>query len=71
MQFEVEPWLDRREMVDLVGGVHENVGSGRRCGLFCLREGWCKAYNHNRGIRLCELIMTDIRLLGVDSGESV
>ena len=71
VQFEVVPWLDRREMVDLIGSVHENVGSGRRCGLLCLRGGWCKTYNHNPQLRHCELIMSDLRLLGVGSGKRV
>ncbi|XP_075265258.1 uncharacterized protein LOC142357530, partial [Convolutriloba macropyga] len=65
VQFESRQ--DSREMLDFVGSVHDQTPSARRCGFFCQKAGWCKTYNHNPQLALCELIVTDLRLLGEET----
>ncbi|XP_075254779.1 uncharacterized protein LOC142346155 [Convolutriloba macropyga] len=47
------------------------IPSVRLCGLICTRAAWCKSYNHNHRMRLCELIMTELRLLNTSTVSSI
>ncbi|XP_075264007.1 uncharacterized protein LOC142355856 [Convolutriloba macropyga] len=64
LQYESIPEeIDTRSLREFVVDTVEDTHTERRCGMQCTKNNYCKSYNHNEDGALCELIMTDYRLL--------
>ncbi|XP_075239291.1 uncharacterized protein LOC142334849 [Convolutriloba macropyga] len=58
--------VNKRELVEFQKGQlfqGDMVATEQMCGLVCKRHDWCKTFNHHALGKVCQLIMTDFRLL--------
>ena len=70
VQFESIPEeVNTRSLREFVVDTIEDTHTERRCGMLCTKHNYCKSYNHNGDGALCELIMTDYRLLEKPRGK--
>ena len=60
--------MNTRSLTEFVVDTFDHTHSERRCGMQCTRHDYCKSYNHNEHWAMCELIMTDYRLMEISRG---
>ena len=64
--------VNKRELVEFQKGhlfQGDMVATEQMCGLVCKRHDWCKTFNHHALGKVCQLIMTDFRLLNTTQGK--
>ncbi|XP_075258494.1 uncharacterized protein LOC142350529 [Convolutriloba macropyga] len=72
VQFDSQPEeINLRSLTDFAVDTFLNTDTATRCGLQCTKHDYCKSYNHNEHWAICELIITDYRLLDLSTVDGI